>query len=269
MRRSERSSKRKIKELEGSSGKFAVGSGKHAGGVEIGLGGYVEPAKRSRSKTALLWSTGIVAALMTIAAVGFYFYWQSMKSTPQYSLALIVDAAKQHDQVTVNDLVDIDAVVDDFLPQVTGKAVELYGRGLPPDTIQRVAKVAEPVMPAVKDRARAELPEVIRQKTAEFGSVPFAGMVLGADTYLDIRIAGDNATVASKVPGHEFEVRMKRSGERWMIVGVSDHNLATRIAQRVGQDILAIATNGSNSAKTRLGVKNINELLNEAEKIFK
>ena len=37
----------------------------------------------------------------------------------------------------------------------------------------------------------------------------------------------------------------------------------------VGQDILAIATNGSSSAKTRLGVKNINELLNEAEKIFK
>ncbi len=255
--------------MEGSSGKFAYGSGKHVGDASIGLGGYVEPVKRSRAKTVLLWIAGIVAAIAIVSAIGFYFYWQSMKSTPQYSLALIIDAAKQNDQKTVDQLVDIDAVVDDFLPQVTGKAVELYGRGLPPNIIQRVAKVAEPVMPAVKDRARAELPEVIRQKTAEFGSVPFAAMVLGADTYLDIRIDGENATVTSKLPEHEFEVRMKREGGLWKIVGVTDQNLATRIAQRVGQDILAIATNGNSSAKTLLGVKNINELLNEAEKIFK
>ena len=255
--------------MEGSSGKFGYGSRKHVGDVNVGLGGYVEPVKRSRAKAVLLWIAGIVAAIAIVSAIGFYFYWQSMKSTPQYSLALIVDAAKQNDQKTVDQLVDIDAVVDDFLPQVTGKAVELYGRGLPPNIIQRVARVAEPVMPAVKDRARAELPEVIGQKTAEFGSVPFAAMVLGADSYLDIRVEGENATVTSKVPEHDFEVRMKREGELWKIVGVTDKNLATRIAQRVGQDILAIATDGNSSAKTRLGVKNINELLNEAEKIFK
>ena len=38
----------------------------------------------------------------------------------------------------MGNLVDIDAVVDDFLPQITGKAIELYGRNLPPDTFQRV-----------------------------------------------------------------------------------------------------------------------------------
>ena len=255
--------------MEGSSGKFAFESGELSGELNVDLCGYVVPAKRSKAKTVLLWLAGVVAAVSIVAAVGFFFYWQSMKSTPQYSLALIVDAAKSDDQGTVNDLVDIDAVVDDFLPQVTGKAVELYGRGLAPDIIQRVAKVAEPVMPAVKDRARAELPQVIKQKTSEFGSVPFAAMVLGADTYLDIHVNGENATIASKLPEHEFEVRMKRDGERWRIVGVTDRQLATRIAQRVGQDILAIAANGNTSAKTRLGVKNINELLNEAEKIFK
>lgn len=255
--------------MEGSSGKFAYDSGNLSGELNVGLGGYVQPAKRGKAKTVFLWLGGVAAAAAIIAAVGFYFYWQGMKSTPQYSLALIVDAAKSHDQATVNELVDIDAVVDDFLPQVTGKAVELYGRGLPPNIIQRVAKVAEPVMPAVKDRVRAELPEVIKQKTAEFGSVPFAAMVLGAETYLDILINGENATITSKLPEHEFEVRMKRDGDKWKIVGVKDQQLATRIAQRIGQDILAIAANGNTSAKTRLGVKNINELLNEAEKIFK
>ena len=236
---------------------------------DVGLGGYVEPAKPSRAKKVLIWAAGVLAAVAVVAGVGFYFYWQSMKRTPQYSLASIVDAAKSNDQATVNDLVDIDSVVDDFLPQVTDKAVELYGRGMPPDLIKRVARVAAPVMPAVKDRAKAELPNAIRQKTAEFGRVPFGAMVLGADTYLDIRTEGDTATVRSKLPEHDFEVRMKRDGDRWKIVGVTDQRLATTIAQRVGQDILAIATGDNSSAKTRLGVKNINELLNEAEKIFK
>lgn len=233
------------------------------------LGGYVEPRPRSRAKKIVLSVLGVASVLALIAAVGGYFYWQSLKTTPQYSLALIVDAAKRNDQATVNQLVDIDAVVDDFLPQITGKAVELYGRGMPPDIIQKVARVAQPVMPAVKDRAREELPGAIREKTSEFGFVPFEAMVLGADQYLDIKTSGDQATVKSLIAEHDFEVKMKRDGERWKIVAVNDEKLATTIAQKIGQEILAIAANGTDSNRSRLGVKNINELLNEAEKIFR
>ncbi|MEQ1763353.1 MAG: hypothetical protein ABL984_09445, partial [Pyrinomonadaceae bacterium] len=135
--------------------------------------------------------------------------------------------------------------------------------------IQRVARVAAPVMPAVKDRAREELPGAIRQKTAEFGYVPFEAMVLGAEQYLDIKVDGDSATVKSLVPEQDLEVRMKRDGGEWKIVAVKDDKLATNIAQRVGQEIIAIAANGPNSGRSRLGVKNINDLLNEAEKIFR
>lgn len=237
--------------------------------MPVGLGGYAEPKPASTVKKVLIGVAVATALAAFLGGVGFYFYWQSLKDTPQYSLALIVDAAKRNDQATVNELVDINAVVDDFLPQITGKAVDLYGRGMAPDIIQRVAKVAAPVMPAVKDRAREELPGAIRNKTAEFGNVPFEAMVLGAERYLEITIEGESAVVRSKLPEHEFEVTMKRHGERWKIVRLKDEKLATTIAQRVGQEILAIAANGTQSNKSRLGVKNINELLNEAEKIFR
>lgn len=227
------------------------------------------PKKRSVFRTVALTAAITVAVVASIAGTAFYFYWRHLRTTPQFSLALIVDSAKRHDEATVGELVDIDAVVDDFLPQITGKAVELYGRNLPPDTLQRVARIAAPVMPAVKDRAREELPGAIRQKTATFGDVPFAAMVLGADTYLDIKTEGDSATVRSKVPEHNFEVRMVRSGERWKIAGLRDEELATRIAQRIGQEIVAIAVNGAGSKQSRPGVKNINELLRQAEEIFK
>ena len=235
----------------------------------VQLGGYTVEPRRGKFKRIILIAAASLLAITLAAGSGFYFYWQSLKSTPQYSLALIVDAAKRNDQTTVNRLVDIDAVVDDFVPQITDKAVELYGRGLAPDVIQRVTRVAAPVMPAVKDRARDELPAAIKQKTSEFGWVPFEGMVLGADQYLDIQVEGDSAAVKSLVPEQNFEVRMKRDGDGWKIVSVKDDKLATTIAQRVGQEIIAIAANGPSSGRSRLGVKNINDLLNEAEKIFK
>jgi hypothetical protein len=225
--------------------------------------------KRSLLKTVAITVLITFVTVAVAAGMGSYLYWQHLKTTPQYSLALMIDAAKRDDAAKVGELVDIDAVVDDFLPQITGKAIELYGRNLPPDTLQRVARIAAPVMPAVKDRARDELPGAIRQKTAAFGDVPFAAMVLGADTYLDIKVEGERATVRSKVPEHDFEVRMVRTGDLWKIAGVRDEELATRIAQRVGQEILAIAVNGTGSKQSRLGIRNINELLRQAEEIFR
>ncbi len=74
----------------------------------------------------------VVAAILVIGASGSYLYWQSLKSSPQYSLALLVDAAKRGDQPMIDSLVSVDQVVDDFLPQIMSKAVEIYGRGLPP-----------------------------------------------------------------------------------------------------------------------------------------
>lgn len=226
-------------------------------------------ARRKTWKTVLFTAAVTVTVVGIIGGVAAYFYWQHLKTTPQYSLALIVDAAKRDDQSTVNELVDIDAVVDDFLPQIIGKAVELYGRGLPPEMIQRIGRIAIPVMPAVKDRARDELPGAIRQKTASFGEVPFAAMVVGADRYLDVTVEGDSAKVRSKLPEHNFEVKMKRDGPKWKIAAVRDEDLATRIAQKVGQEVIAIATNGAGSSQSRLGIKNINELLRQADELFR
>jgi hypothetical protein len=210
---------------------------------------------------------------MTFVVAGFiggYLYWQSFKTTPQYALASLVDAARRDDKEAMDEYVSIDNIVDDFMPQITGKAVELYGRGLPPQTIARVERVATPVMPALKERARERLPALIRKKTERFESVPFAAMVIGADRYLDIRTTGDTSIVRSKLPQHSFEVKMQRNGKSWKIVSVRDEDLATDIAQRVGQEIIAVATNGGvDEAGERLGIRDLNTILQQAEKIFR
>lgn len=227
-------------------------------------------SKRKRPFLKALKIIGIVLVILVLlGGTGAYLYWQSFKNTPQYSLALLVDSAKRDDQAAVNELINVDAVVDDFLPQITGKAIEIYGRGLPPKTIERFTQVAAPIMPALKDRARAELPRVIRERTEKFGTVPFILMVLGASRYLDIKVNGDTAQVSSKLQDRPLEVKMKRNGDKWQIVGVKDDVLATQIAQKIGQEIIAIAKNGNlKNAGETLGLKNLSGLLKQAEEIL-
>lgn len=229
--------------------------------------GGPEHVKRRR-RLGVIAGVLLMIALISLAAGSLY--WRSLKVTPQYSLALIVDAAKRDDKKAVEGLVNIDSVVDDFVPQVNAKAVELYGKGLPPKILGQLALLAAPVVPAVKERAKTELPRIIRERVESFGNVPFAAIVMGARRYLDINVDGDNAVVSSKISDHPLELKMRRNGDRWQIVGVKDDNLATDIARKIGQDIIAIAMNGGarKSADT-LGVGSLTDLLRKAEELVK
>ncbi len=212
----------------------------------------------------------MVVVLVIAASAAGFFYWRHLQTTPQYSLAVLIEAAREDDQATVDQLVDSDAVVEGFVPQITGKAVELYGRGLPPEAISRAERVAAPLMPAIKDRAQAELPRLIRRETEKFANVPFAAMVLGAERYLAITENGDNATILSKLPQHSFEVTMRKNGTRWQVVGVRDDELSLQIARTIGQQMLAIASGKAPAdGSAPISIGELQELIDEAGEIFK
>jgi hypothetical protein len=234
------------------------------------FGEYQAPKKPSVFFKALKTLGIALGLILVIGAIGSYFYWQSLKKTPQYSLALIVDAARRDDQKAIDELIDTNAAVDDFMPQITSKAIELYGRNLPPATIAKVAQIAAPVLPVVKQRARTEIPNLIREKTKKFESVPFWAIVIGADRFLDITQETDKAFVKSKMLDRPLELTLKRNGDRWQVIGLKDEEMAKRIAERVGQEIIALAKNGGiGKSGTGLGVDNLQEILKQAQDIFK
>jgi hypothetical protein len=226
-------------------------------------------APRRRFRRVLGITAGTALVLMAIAGLGLYLYYQSFKDTPQYSLALLVDAAKRDDQQTVNDIIDIDAVVEDFMPQILRKAIELYGRGAPQPVIDNVSKLVEPLMPAVKDRARAQLARVIRDRTERYGRVPFFMMVFAADRYLNIEVTGDTAIVRS-IENNRLELKMRRDGDRWRVVGINDDQLATDIARTIGQQLMEFAVQGlTQKAAEAFGLGNLAELLRRAESLVR
>ena len=91
-----------------------------------------------------------------------------------------------------------------------------------------------------------------------------------ADRYLDFEIAGDAAVVRSKLPDHPLEMKMRRNGDRWRIVGVRDDQLATDIARTIGQQLIDIAMNGlTKQAAETLGVGKLADLLRRAGELVK
>ena len=230
------------------------------------------PKKRGRIKKILGVLGVSLVSLLLVGALGGYFYWRHLKRTPQYSLALLVDAARRDDQKAVDGLVDTDAMVDDFMPQITGKAVELYGRNLPPATISKVQQAAAPLLPAVKIRARAEIPALIKEKTQKFERIPFWAIALGAGRYVNITLEDDKAFVGSSKSQEQGELNltMKRSGERWQLVGIKDEELARQVAEKIGRQIITAAGKGGiKNAGEEFGVQNLDDLIKQLDGVFK
>ncbi|CAN5449557.1 hypothetical protein BH20ACI1_BH20ACI1_21200 [soil metagenome] len=212
----------------------------------------------------------LLTVILLVGGIFGYFYWQNLKKTPQYSLALLIDAARRDDQKAVDELVDTDAVIDDFVPQITDKAVELYGRGVAPATIQKLEQAAAPFLPALKERAKDELPMLIRDKTQKFDSIPFWAIAVGAGKYLDITQEGDKAFVKSKLPDKPLDLTLKRKGEKWQVIAVNDEVLARRIAEKIGQDLITIAQKeGVKKVGEKMGISNLKDILKKSDKIFK
>ena len=211
----------------------------------------------------------ILIALLVVFVVGTvatFAYWQRLKSSPQYSLALLVEAARQDDQQLMDNLVDTDAVVDSFLPQVIEKAVELYGKGLPTAAVATLNSAAEQFKPAIKRRAREEVPRVIREKTDKFDRIPYWAIAIGAGWYLDIKTNGDTATVKSLIENRPFELTMKRNGNVWRVVAIKDDVVAKRIAEKIGQEVIALTTKeGLNKAAEKSGIKSVDDLRKKLE----
>jgi hypothetical protein len=202
--------------------------------------------------------------------VGGFRYYRNLTSSPQYSLALLVDAARRGDVNMIQSLVDSDAVVDSFIPQVTDAAIELFGRGLPPQIASKILKLIAPAMPAIKNRAREELPGVIQEKTSEYEGIPFWLLVIGADRGLNIKVEGDYAKISPKVSEQPFEFEMQRNGNLWRIVAIKDKEIAKKIAEQIGQQILAAVNDGKlDEIGSQFGVKNLDEILDKAQEIFR
>lgn len=188
----------------------------------------------------------VLAVVIAAAGIGGYVWWGSFRKTPAYSLALIADAALRNDQAVLDQMIDTDAVAQNFVPQVADKALANTPGGLgnlaAPMLRERLDKAMPQILPTIRQTVRDEISKNARELAARGANVPFPLLALGVRAAAgDIRQQDDKSFVKLTIAGRQVELGMQQNGERWRIVQVKDDELANRLAQQVQQNLPALA----------------------------
>lgn len=186
---------------------------------------------------------GILGGLLLLLVVGGYFYWQNYKTKPAYSLALAIDAAQRDDAKAFDEVVDTEAIVGSFAPQMIDEAIGRFGTALTPAMRKRVEAIIPTLLPKVRDTVQAEVMRHVKEDTARASGKPFFLVALYLPYLVEIKQDGSTATITAKVRERTVVLTMQRINDvRWKMVGVKDPALARRLVDDIAKDLPAIGT---------------------------
>lgn len=193
---------------------------------------------RTKSSHKLRWFALILGPLLIIALAAGFFWWQHYKTTPAYSLALVVDAAQRNDDAAFDRLVDMEKVVDNFMPQV----LQTAAGGVASDVAKSLRTQIQSLAPGVMTSAKQTLKEEIRKRINELAGSsdarPFFLMALAMPFKAKISESDETATALINSGDHQVELSMERiDGSHWRVTSLRDDELATRVADNILKDL--------------------------------
>lgn len=189
------------------------------------------PGKRGPKILVII---AIVCAVFLVSLpAGGYFWWQHYKTGPAYSLALLVDAARRNDMAAFDEIVDTNRIVDNFVPQLTGKAPDQLGGVLTLPLRKRLESLVPKVLPRVKQNVHEEIAKQVKELAARSEGKPLLLVALVMPYFTKISEEGDTAKVTVNLNDHPAELTMQRNGARWKVVAVKDDALAKRIMDNI------------------------------------
>jgi hypothetical protein len=194
--------------------------------------------------------------ILVVGVVGGYFWWQSYKSRPAYSLALMVDAVQRNDIQTFDKFVDVDSVANNLIPQITDKAsaqvtpaLPAGAPGLPAGIKKQVDSVIPRALPMMKQRIHDEVAGQAKELSAHAQGRSVPVMALAISYLASINQAGNSATAAIKLPNRNIDLSMQRNGDRWKVIGIKDDTLSQRIFDSLARDIPVVGPQVTKDSK--------------------
>lgn len=202
--------------------------------IEPGKASAARAPKRGRRWLRILGVLAlVVVACIVVVAIAGFFSWRRFQASPEYSLALLVDAAQRNDQEQLAKLIDDDAIAKNMIAGVNQKAVERYGGTINATTQQQLDKL----MPQVKQTIHNEVAKEIASFAVKSEDKPFIFLLLTVPSMVKITTEGDTAKATASVSDRNFDFTLHRDADRWKLVGVNDDALVQRVADSIMKDL--------------------------------
>ena len=176
----------------------------------------------------------LLGGLLIAGFAAVFSWWQHYKTTPAYSLALLVDAAQRNDAAALDRIIDMDKVVDNFVPEVAQQATGGYASNVATLLRRQVQSLAPGVMATVKQIIRDEIRQQIQELAAYSAAKPFLLTAIAMPYAVNITENGDTAKATMNTKDHQVELRMERYADgHWRIISLRDDMLAARIVDNI------------------------------------
>jgi hypothetical protein len=184
----------------------------------------------------------IAVVLLLLAggvAAGGYLWWRNYQSSPAYSLAVLADASQRNDNATVDSMLDMDKVTDDFVSQVRQHTAGSYSSALPSDWSAKLDSLVTAVTPKLKETVHEEMMKELQRLTAPAAGKPFILVALAIKYFANIKEENNVAHATVNIKDEHLQLTMQPAATsgRWRITAVQDDKLATAIADSVKRDL--------------------------------
>jgi hypothetical protein len=208
--------------------------------------GRPKPRRRRWLRILALLALFVAVFVVVIAVAGF-FSWRRFQASPEYSLALLVDAALRNDQEQLTKLIDDDEIAKNMMASVSQKAVDRYGSAINPSTQQQVDKLMPTLLPQVKQTIHNEVANQIKSFAASSEPKPFIVLLVTVPSLVKITTEGDTAKATASASNRNIDLTMRRDADRWKVVAVNDDALVQRVVDSVMKDLPPIGGFDSNN----------------------
>src|SRR5688572_26519751 len=173
------------------------------------------PSRESRpARWRFLFLVPIV--LVVVCTFAAFISWQYYKTTPTYSLAILVNAAEQNDTAAFDKVFDIEQVVKSF----ASEAAQNKGVDLPAWLDGGLQMISPPVIEKIKPIVREGVKRRIHQLGAEPNGMPFLFTALGLLWRANVLKEDNRATATIAHREQALELRMERADRNWKVVSV-------------------------------------------------
>jgi uncharacterized membrane protein YvbJ len=222
--------------------------------VEPGKAPAARAPKRGRRWLRILAILAIVVvACIIVVAIAGFFGWRRFQASPEYSLALLVDAAQRNDQEQLAKLIDDDEIARNMIASINQKAVERYGGTMNASTQQQIDKLMPTLLPRVKQTVHNEVANHLKQFLADSQPKPFYVLLAIIPRITTITTEGDTAKVNASLTTGKIDLTMHRDGDRWKVVAVNDDAMVQRVTDSVMKDLPPVGFDANSPLLKNLG----------------